>query len=288
MRYLFLLLCLPLCTKAQSPFERKYAEGETYRYRMVTDYHQNGQWKSTTTAICELKVVKDSAGIPYDEIRWLSQRTISAKDTTDGSAEALAVKPYRISLHPSGSLHIPPIGQPGMTGAITDFNTFFVAVSHQSGAGKLLKKGDSINKASPVTGDFSNGKTILKGQDCLQIIAQMTASNARSVEIKTSFLPPAQTCLQYFADDLAVPVAGDTVNNFQMVMPAGPGQYIVQAGREYFIIHSTVRKKDGKISSAVMVNDLKLRMKINCGENYTGCQREMPWNIYRQVRLELQ
>ncbi len=99
-----------LCTKAQSPFERKYAEGETYRYRMVTDYHQNGQWKSTTTAICELKVVKDSAGIPYDEIRWLSQRTISAKDTTDGSAEALAVKAlphftssFRFPAHPASS-----------------------------------------------------------------------------------------------------------------------------------------------------------------------------------------
>lgn len=242
MRYLFLLLCLPLCSQAQSPFERKYAEGETYRYRMVTDYHQNGQWKATTTAICELKVVKDSAGIPFDEVRWLSQRTVSAGDTTDASAEALAVKPYRISLHPSGNLPVPPIHQPAITGAITDFNTFFVAVSHQSGAGKLLKTGDSISKASPVIGDFSNGKTILKGQDCLQIIAQMTASNGRSVEIKTSFLPPAQTCLQYFADDLAVPVVGDTVNNFQMVMPAGPGFYIVQAGREYFIIRSTVRK----------------------------------------------
>lgn len=36
-----------------------------------------------------------------------------------------------------------------------------------------------------------------------------------------------------------------------------------------------------------MVNDLKLRMKINCREGYTDCQREMPWNIYREVRLEL-
>jgi hypothetical protein len=83
------------------------------------------------------------------------------------------------------------------------------------------------------------------------------------------------------------PVVADTINNFQMVMPTGPEQYIVQYGREYFYINSTVRKKDGKIINATMFNKLNLKLKINCNKEYKNCQFEMPFSEQRNLRLEL-
>ncbi len=88
---------------------------------------ENG--KAPSLPLCELKVLADSAGIPYDEVRWISKKVYTTKDTLEHTTELNNTSPYRISLHPKGKLDIPPIQDAGMTGEITDFNTFFVAIS---------------------------------------------------------------------------------------------------------------------------------------------------------------
>lgn len=268
-------------------FGRKYKMGETYRYQLTTNVRHNEKWVSTNISICELKVVPDSNGIPYDEIRWLSSKEFTIKDTIDNTKEALSVRPYRISLDPRGRLLIPAIDIPSMTGSITDFNTFFVAVGPQLGATKLQKTGDSLEKGEPVKGNFSNGKNILQGEDCLLVSVKMTEETTKNVLLKTSFLPPSHPCLSYITPDMLTPVVGDTLNNFQMVMPAGNGQYNVQYGREYFYINSRIRKSDGKIEEAGMSNTLHLKVRIHCGADYKACQMEVPFVIERTLKLEL-
>jgi hypothetical protein len=270
-----------------SSFGRKYMPGDIYRYKLTTDELNNGKWESTIIVVCELRVVKDSASIPYDEVHWLSKKVISTKDTIDKTSEALAVKPYRISLNPAGRLDIPKIEVPGMTGAITDFNTFFVAVGPQLGATNLEKRGDSIVVKEFVRGDFSNGKTILTGDDCLAVTVKLLDETKDRVILHTAFMPPTQSCLSFLTDEMKVAVVKDTINNFQMVQPSGKDQYNVQFGMEWFYINSTVRKSNGKILNAEMSNMLTLKLRLNCNKDYKNCQAEFPFSMQRKLRLEL-
>ena len=285
---------LPLSTLSQTknksgavPFERKYKPGDRYRYRLTTYVEHNGEWKSTIIAVCELQVVTDSTGIPYDEVRWLSKKEITPKDTTDATAEAVKVKPYRISLHEKGRLDIPKIDIAGMTGEITDFNTFFVAVSPKLGTSEFKKPGDVYVKKETTIGDFANGKDILKGNDCLAIQVKLTGNNKDNSLFETSFLPPANSCLSFLTEDMKMPVAGDTINNIQMVQPAGNNRVNVTYGRENFIIKSSIQQKDGKIKEASMVNRLTLNVKVFCDDQYANCQTTMPFTILRNLKLEL-
>jgi hypothetical protein len=272
---------------ASKLFGRIYTIGETCRYRLTMEELHDGKWDHTNIAICELRVVKDSLGTPSDEVRWISRKTINAKDTIDATQSALAVKPYIISLDPKGKIDLPKIEISEMTEPIQDFNTFFIAVSPIIGATKLSKKGDTASIPQAVKADFSNGSTILKGEDCIDISVKLTDVSKSQVMLHTSFSPPSQSCLEFLTADMNKSVAADTINNFQMVMQQGPGQYLVQYGREYFYINSTIQKSDGKIIRATMFNSLILKLKINCDKEYKNCQLELPFGEQRNLNLEL-
>ncbi len=268
-------------------FGRRYKPGETSRYSLTTEEIQNGKWSSTTTVVCKLNVVTDSAGIPYEEVHWLSKKKVTEKDTTDETSFALAVKPYRISLDPSGRIDLPKIDVSAMTGAIEDFNTFFVAISPLLGATQLKAAGDSFTVPIPIKADFSNGSSILNGVDCFAVSINMTGETKKAVMLHTAFMPTPQACFNYLLDEMNKPVIKDTVNNFQMVSPLGNDKYNVQYGREMFYINSMVRKHDGRIVSAEMSNTLTLHLKVFCDKNYANCQAEIPFTEVRNLKLEL-
>ncbi|MGN6294955.1 MAG: hypothetical protein ACTHMV_19550 [Chitinophagaceae bacterium] len=282
------ILSLPAIAQQGKPdFSRKYKSGEMYRYELTTEYYQNREWKSSTIAVCELTVQADSLGMPYESVQWLSQKIITAKDTTDESPMALRVKPYHLSLHPKGTLELPVITEAGMTGAITDFHTFYVAIHQKAGIDKLQKQGDAYLLPTPVKGNFGNGKTILKGEDCITISSKLKEIKARQVVIQTDFLPPQQPCLDYYLPACSQPVSGDTLNNIQMIMVAPAGKVNLQYGKERFDIISTINIADGILLEATMTNELLLRLKVNCTEALQDCQAELPWHIYRTIRLKL-
>jgi hypothetical protein len=292
--FMFLLLNVTYPLFAQNAvlsasdlFGRKYKVGEFYRYKLTMEELHDGKFDHTNIAICELKVIKDSLGVFYDEVRWVSRETINTKDTIDATKAALSVKPYLISLDTKGKLDLPKIEVPDMTEPIQDFNTFFVAVSSMVGATKLNNKGDSIINKEPVIADFSNGSYILKGEDCIAFSVKMTDNTKNQVIILTTFFPPSQPCLSFLTPDMNTPVVPNTINNFQMVMHAGAEKYMVQYGREYFYVNSTIQKSDGKIINATMFNQLNLKLKINCDKEYKNCQFEMPFSEQRNLRLEL-
>lgn len=266
---------------------RKYQPGERYRYQLTTDVVHNDVWQSKIIAVCELQVVTDSNGIPYDEIHWISKKVFTAKDSSDHTAEARQVKPYRVSLHPNGQVDLPKIDIADMTGEITDFNTFIVAISPKLGINTLKKKGDVYVHKEMIKGDFSNGKDIVIGNDCLAVQAALKEVTNKNVMIETSFLPPADTCLRFLTTDMTKPVTPDTLNNFQMVKPFAGNRYNVLYGKEYFIINSTVQKKDGKLTQATMINRLALKIKVYCDAQYANCQSTMPFSILRNLKLEL-
>src|SRR6266700_4485131 len=124
-------------------FGRKYKKGEIYRYRLTLDEIHNEQWQFRNISECEMQV-KDTAGIYFDEVHWLSAKTIRVKDTANENQYAIAVTPYRISLDPRKMIMtLPKIEIPEMTEAIEDFQTFFVAISPMLGAYRLGKTVDN-------------------------------------------------------------------------------------------------------------------------------------------------
>lgn len=268
-------------------FPRKYTLGDRYRYRLTTEQLYNGKWNATTVVEMELTVVRDSAGRLCDEVRHVSQTVYTPRDTTNLDAEARSVKPYRISLQPGGSIAIPPIEVAGMTGPITDFITFFVAISPQSGVSTLQQRGDSLQRKELARGNFANGKTILVGDDCLAITAYLTEVGKRQVTLQTRFLPPVSPCISFLQEDMQTPVTPGVRNNFQMVQPVGGGKYNVQYGNEVFVINSTVRRADGKLVAADMSNTLQLSLRLQCDSAYQHCQMTVPFHIQRNLQLEL-
>jgi hypothetical protein len=268
-------------------FGRKYRPGESYSFRLTMEEFHGGGWDHTNIAECELKVVVDSAGIPYDEVRWVSMKVLRPKDSSALDMKANAVTPYRISLNPGGKIDLPRIGVPEMTEPIQDFNTFFVAVSPLVGISGLKNISDSFVIKDPVKADFSNGAAILKGEDCIAITVRLKDLTREKAMLYTSFFPANHSCLSFLLPEMNTPVVGDTVNNFQMVLQMSPDKYLVQFGRELFYINSTIRRSDGKITDASMFNRLDLKMKINCDKDYKSCQMEMPFSEERKLKLEL-
>lgn len=265
----------------------QYTTGAKHRYQLVTSFSYNGQPQPSSVAVCEVTAGKDEKGIPFEEVKWISLKSIKGTDTTDESATALAVKPYTLSLDSRGSLALPKIDVAGMTGPITDFHTFYVAVGPQLGLQQLKKAGDKVVKPELVKGDFGNGKTILLGHDCLQVVSSLTSVNKQQVTLTTQFLPPASPCLDLLLPEMKEPVIKDTLNNFQMVRPGAAGLYNVQYGREFFTIHTFIRSTDGRIQKAEMHNLLNLKVKLSCDSTYKQCQREVPFKIERELTLEL-
>ena len=282
-----LLFAQPTVLQASDLSGRKYKEGEIYRYRLTMEELHDGKFDHKNIAVCELKVIKNSLGVYNDEVRWVSRKTINEKDSIDATKEALLVKPYLISLDPKGKIDLPKIEIPEMTEPIQDFNTFFVAASSMVGATKLTNKGDSILNKEGVIADFSNGSFILKGEDCIAFSVKMTDCTNDQVMIRTTFFPPVKSCLTFLTPDMNTPVVPNTINNFQMVMQTAPDKYLVQYGREFFYVNSTIQKSDGKIIHATMFNQLNLKMKINCDKDYKDCQFEMPFTEVRSLILEL-
>jgi hypothetical protein len=151
----------------------------------------------------------------------------------------------------------------------------------------LQKKGDRFQKKEPVKGDFSNGKDIVKGMDCLQVSMTFIDENKEQVKLFTTFQPPADSCLNYLLEEMRTPVVKDTINNFQMVRNMNNGAYGVFYGREFFDINTTIKKKDGKITQATMYNLLSLKVKQHCDYEYKNCRLEIPGTIKRELVLEL-
>ncbi|OCX53652.1 hypothetical protein BEL04_04985 [Mucilaginibacter sp. PPCGB 2223] len=270
-------------------FGRKYTIGETYRYKLILKEYHDDKLAIVSTSVCEMKVVADEKGVPYDEIHWLSNKiSYDGQKVKDRSDKALQVKPYRISLDTRGLINLPKIDVWEMTEAIQDFNTFFVAVGPQfPGMDDMTKKGDSLAVGFPVIGNFSNGTTILKGQDALAMGFKIKDVNERYVILSTSFMPLNKPVLAYIVSEMDKPVVPGTVNNFQMVAPADNGLFTIQYGREYFTITNTIRKSDGKIVKGEMFNCINTILMSNCDANYQNPASVKPYSERRLLTIEL-
>jgi hypothetical protein len=285
-----LLFVVPFYAFAQkSLLERTYILGDTSRYKITGSEIKNGALSSTYIAECRLQVKKDSAGTYYDEVTWLNNILITPKDTTNRTDEALAVKPY-----PAGQV---PVVAPGsqkteptdMANPIQDLKLFFSTLSPKMGATGLKAKGDIFRKPTVLKNDFGSSKSILKGNSCFSVtfIAKDVTKNSVITEI--SFVPPSDSCLPYLADEVKKPLAGDTLNNFQILTPGDGALNNLIYGSATMFMHAVTQKKDGKISQATLNNTFNLKVKLDCDEGYVNCTKEVvPFIVERNISLEME
>lgn len=289
-----LCFCLVANTKAQfgiTPNQliaRKYTIGDKYRYKLTLKEFHDDKLAFTSVSVCELKVVADEKGIPYDEVHWLSKITTHGRAINNDNDKALLVKSYRISLDSRSSVGLPKIEVWQMTEPIEDFNTFFIATGSMfPGMDELTNKGDSLTMGFPIVADFSNNVSILKGEDAFFMRFKVEEITGVNFILKTSFLPPSKSGFTYLTTDMNTQVVPGTFNNFQMVAPAGKDLYDVQYGREYFTITNTIRKLDGKILKGEMFNQLNTQLMSNCDKDYKNPTSIRPYSERRILTLEL-
>lgn len=282
------MLLLPLlfshAMMAQRIKDRDYVAGKTFTYQLTTQTWRNGQPDARSVAV-SLHTVTEENNIPGEKVRWMLKTIYTAKDTTVLDSAAQRVTPYFISLHPKGSLAIPPLTIASMTGEITDLNTFYVAISPSLHC-QLLSEKNPFFTDSILHGNFADGREIIKGEDRIQVTQKLIRQNKKTTVIETSFTPPAQLSITPMIDTIGKQIF-DMPNNFQMVRKGNADKVNLLWGVETFVITSTIDNATRQLLEADMTNTLQLRMRFNSAPDLSTFDAEIPLTIKRVLHLQL-
>jgi hypothetical protein len=172
-----------------------------------------------------------------------------------------------------------------MTGEITDLNTFYVAVSPMLHVQKLSTSLFSF-KDSVLHGNFTDGKQILSGEDCIEVTQKLLTHDSKITLIETSFLPPARVCIIPLIDTIGKQFIS-APNNFQMIRKGNGDKVNLLWGIEEFTIQTTIDNHTGQILKAEMINLLNLKMRYNSSADLKTFEAEFPLTIKRILHLEL-
>lgn len=284
MKIILLFTIILLGCSSKYSFKRNYKIGNKYSYKLTT-YSQRGNNDQTkSVAYVEHTIVRNDSGIPSEKIKW--KKFIGENSDVNYDSIIELIEPYEISLNPKGSVNLPPIPNPALTGIITDLNTFFVCLSPHTGIDKLSLIGDSLIDSKIRTGDFSDNKSILFGKDCLKLTQKLVGIKKDTVFFESKFAPPKDgSCETISYKDKIKPEKDE---NFIMLRKNGKNKVMFLKGKEDFTIKSKVDKKSGKLLYAEMTNNLDLNMKLNCTSTLDSCSQEYPYKIKRKLILEIQ
>lgn len=268
-------------------YKRVYDVGASSVYRLTTRAYHNGKFASESIATSRHLIV-ERKGTPFERVTF----TGLEESTKQGKKSLVAlpgivkkVKPFYISLAPHGSLSIPKLNVPQMTGPITDLITFWVALSPKVGADKLHAVGAGRTLQKPFGGDWANGASLPVGRDQTVVTSQLIALTPKTTTFKTSFLPPSGAGIQMAHPFMTKRVVSTAPNNFEQVQAIGDGEFDAMWGNERYVITETVDRKSGQIIHATMDNYLKLKLRVQCDAGFKRCGPEFPFTITRKETL---
>jgi hypothetical protein len=282
--FFLLLIVSSLAGHAQRIKDREYIAGKTFTYQLNTQTWRNNQPDAKSVAV-SLHTVTEENNIPGEKVRWMLKTVYTAKDTTNMDTIAQRVTPYFISLDPKGTLAIPPLSIPAMTGEITDLNTFYVAIAPMLHC-QLLNTKNPLFKDSVLHGNFADGREIIRGEDRMQVTQKLVRQTKKITVIETSFTPPAQLSITPMIDTIGKQIF-ETPNNFQMVRKGNGNKVNLLWGVETFIITSTIDNDTRQLLEADMTNNLQLRMRYNSAPDLSTFDTEFPLTIKRVLHLQL-
>lgn len=263
---------------------RDYKLNDTYSYKITTYSKRGNNEQTKSTAIAHHTVIKNSRGIPSESIKWKKILIPDAGINYDSIVENF--QPYEISLHPKGRVELPALTTPELTGVVTDLNTFFVCLSTHTGIDRLSEVGETYTDPETRIGDFSNDDSIMFGKDCIELTHKLVAIKSDTVIFESKFLPPQNSDCSEIAYNEHINLLPE--ENFNMIRKNGENSILYFKGTEDFTITSKVEKQSGKLLYAEMINNLNLKMKLNCTSDLDSCSQEFPFKIWRKVILEIQ
>lgn len=276
---------------ASAPYSyaREYRVGSQLDYVLATRVLHNGKPASNSVAVAHDAVVSRS-GVPFDRVTFRHLKECSGS----GSAKckildsyASEVAPVYVSLAAHGTISMPRLKVSEMTGTVTDFVTFWVAMSAKMGIAKLHRPGDHLLVPAPILGSWANAGSIPLGRDYLAVAQQLVSMTPDTVTFRTSFRPPDQHGLAMAQAWMQTPVSGSTPNNFEQLIEQGKAGATVMWGHEKFTITTTVRRTSGVILEAQMENELDLQMRMGCTSDADHCGPAMPFTVTRHETLRL-
>ena len=269
-------------------YKRRYSIGSSSVYTLTTRAYHNGKFASESVATSKHVIVKRK-GVPFERVTFTGLEETSKqgrKDLTAMPSVVSKVKPFYMSLAPHGSLSIPKLTVPQMTGPITDLITFWVALSPKVGADQLHSVGAKRTLKKPFGGDWASGASLPVGRDETVVTSQLVALTSKTATFKTSFLPPSKQGIQMARPFMTKRVVSTSPNNFEQVQAIGDGEFDAMWGNEHFIITETVDRKSGQIIHATMENYLKLKLRVQCDAAFKRCGPELPFSITRRETLD--
>jgi hypothetical protein len=204
-------------------------------------------------------------------------------------ARARQVPSFFLSLVAGGSIAVPHLVVPQMTGSVTGLVTYWVAMSAKMGVANLHRPGDHLLVPAPISGNRANGGSIPLGRDYLAVTEQLLDMTRDTVTFRSFFQPPPEPGHSMAHAWMRAPVAGSTPNNFEQVIDQGKAGATVMWGHEKVMITTTVDRKSGVILRAKMENELNLRLRIGCTADGTHCGPIMPFTItwHETLRMSL-
>lgn len=278
--YLGLLFLFWSCS-SDYRYERFYEVGEKYSYKMTTISQRGGGNPSKVTAYVTHEVIKNEKGIPVEKITW--NRIANYGTGTNYDSVLNQLEPYEISLHADGSVDLPKVKNPFLSGLVADLNTFFVCLSPSTGIQKAAKVDEPYENPEPLIGDFSNGSTINYGKDCINLTHTLIKLDEQTASYESAFTAPEEGCSD-IAFNENTPLFGK--ENIIMTRPIAGGKSMLFTGEESFTILSTIERGTGKLIKAEMKNQINFNMQT-CEQNFEICSPKSPLTIERSVTLEL-
>ena len=118
-------------TSAPYSYARAYGAGSQFDYTLATRVEHNGNPASTSVAVAHDLVVS-RAGVPSDQITFTHLKECAVTGTSACKVldvQARQVPPFLLSLAAGGSIAVPHVAVPQMTGPVTDLVTYWVAMS---------------------------------------------------------------------------------------------------------------------------------------------------------------
>jgi hypothetical protein len=279
-RFRFLLLVLLAGCAHAGPFayRRVYTAGDRYRYQLRATSTMNGVSRGETRALSVHEVVGPP---PFRERIRFERLTASGRGDLSGALGALPR--YEVSIAsdaPPGALALPSLRglDEALVGMITDLHTILVAVSPAVGAASLARLGDVHVDARPRLGSWTDGISVTLGEDCTMVTSRLVELSVETATIETSFDPPSGPCLTIRAPWMA------PGSNFQNVRRTDAG-YTAMSGREKFQVRAVVRRSDGRLVQASLLNQLALTIRPACDETLLHCGPELSATLERQVTV---
>lgn len=268
-----------LAEPRSTPFERRYRQGETLRYKMTGSNH-GWQYQIQADGI----VKKDAEGLFYEQIGWSNLRSNAPMAL---SAASLDFR-QQLSLSASKYLVVPNLNkvQPFLIGPITDLLTFYSDVFLANEL-KLSRAGQHAYFPHGSPNSWADGQHVLLGQDSIDFDLSLSAidSEEHTATLLVRHVPPAHPQVKLPAEWMQARV-GDAANNWVQVEKSDHS-YVAQVGAETFEVRVKLDSRDGKIVSAELHNSVVFRSRECEDADLSRCDAPKTQTILRQVTLLL-